>query len=213
MSFQSYFPTFVSQTSLRASDLPKGMTLKRWNAELARQAYAFKDLDDAGQKWSCKNYVEGYTSYSSISDLPKRSSTFERLKKAIDKRVFAFAKHLEMDLSGGKLEMSACWLNIMGPACHHSFHLHPLSAISGTYYVNVPKNAGVFKIEDPRLDGFMASPPRKSNAKIENRRHISLEPVAGDILLFESWLRHEVPANRGHSDRISVSFNYDWYRS
>jgi uncharacterized protein (TIGR02466 family) len=30
----------------------------------------------------------------------------------------------------------------------------------------------------------------------------------GDVLLWESWLRHEVPMNMVDEDRISVSFNY-----
>jgi len=27
-------------------------------------------------------------------------------------------------------------------------------------------------------------------------------------LLWESWLRHEVPLNRARGERISISFNY-----
>jgi uncharacterized protein (TIGR02466 family) len=33
---------------------------------------------------------------------------------------------------------------------------------------------------------------------------------AGELILFESWLRHEVVANPVRSERISISFNYDW---
>jgi len=28
--------------------------------------------------------------------------------------------------------------------------------------------------------------------------------------LWESWLRHEVPANNSSEERISISFNYSW---
>jgi len=31
---------------------------------------------------------------------------------------------------------------------------------------------------------------------------------AGTVILFESWLRHEVPANPTVEERVSVSFNY-----
>ena len=31
--------------------------------------------------------------------------------------------------------------------------------------------------------------------------------MAGTLLLWESWLRHEVPINRAEGERISVSFN------
>jgi uncharacterized protein (TIGR02466 family) len=34
---------------------------------------------------------------------------------------------------------------------------------------------------------------------------------AGKVVLFESWLRHEVPANPIAGERISVSFNYNWF--
>jgi uncharacterized protein (TIGR02466 family) len=35
-------------------------------------------------------------------------------------------------------------------------------------------------------------------------------PKVGDVMLWESWLRHEVPMNMADDDRISVSFNYSW---
>ena len=37
-----------------------------------------------------------------------------------------------------------------------------------------------------------------------------VEPAAGEVLLWESWLRHEVPLHMAEEDRISVSFNYGW---
>ena len=35
-------------------------------------------------------------------------------------------------------------------------------------------------------------------------------PLPGEVFLWESWLRHEVPVNMADDDRISVSFNYGW---
>ena len=37
---------------------------------------------------------------------------------------------------------------------------------------------------------------------------VSETPAEGMLLLWESWLRHEVPLNRAQGNRISVSFNY-----
>ena len=82
--------------------------------------------------------------------------------------------------------------------------------ISGTYYVDVPKDASSIKFEDPRLERMMAAPPRKADSKIANRPFVELQPQSGQFAMWESWLRHEVPANRSAKDRISVSFNYDW---
>ena len=45
----------------------------------------------------------------------------------------------------------------------------------------------------------------------ELRQFIYIAPAVGDVLLWESWLRHEVPMNMAEEDeRISVSFNYSW---
>lgn len=204
MSVLSLFPTQI----YRARFSP--VRGKRLLPELVREARLYREIDEAGTRWSRENYFGGYTSYSSITDLAFRSSGFAALKEWIDREVAKYAKSLEMDLGAGCLEMSAFWVNIMGPGCHHAFHLHPLSTISGTFYLQVPKGSGVFKIEDPRLPAFMASPPRKEKASVKNRRFFEIEPRAGELVLFESWLKHEVVANRSKQERISVSFNYDW---
>lgn len=200
----SLFPTF-----LHRARLPSSAAKARLPA-LVREAHLFRELDVAGERWSRQNYFGGYTSYSSITDLAFRSSEFGRLKEWIDREVAKFARALEMDLGRGRLEMSAFWLNIMGKGSHHSFHLHPLSAISGTFYLQVPRDSGAFKVEDPRIAAFMASPPRKPSARLANRRFHDIAPEAGELILFESWLKHEVVANRSTRERISVSFNYDW---
>jgi len=32
------------------------------------------------------------------------------------------------------------------------------------------------------------------------------------VVLFESWLRHEVAPHPAAAERVSVSFNYSWFR-
>jgi uncharacterized protein (TIGR02466 family) len=55
---------------------------------------------------------------------------------------------------------------------------------------------------------MMAAPPRKRKARTENRLFVDVEPKAGMLLLWESWLRHGVETNGARGQRISVSFNY-----
>ncbi len=57
---------------------------------------------------------------------------------------------------------------------------------------------------------MMSAPPRRPRAREENRTFLSFEPKPGTLLLWESYLRHEVPVNRARGERISVSFNYRW---
>jgi uncharacterized protein (TIGR02466 family) len=116
--------------------------------------------------------------------------------------VKSFARSLDYDLRGRTVAITDCWLNVMPSGVVHSLHLHPTSFISGTYYVQVPKGAGALKFEDPRLSRMMAAPPRNA--------FVTMPARAGDVVLFESWLRHEVPPARYAGDRVSISFNYAW---
>ena len=82
--------------------------------------------------------------------------------------------------------------------------------ISGTTYVAMPEDTSALKLEDPRLQMMMAAPTRQKTAPEELQPFIYVKPQVGDVLLWESWLRHEVPMNMSEEDRISVSFNYKW---
>jgi uncharacterized protein (TIGR02466 family) len=180
------------------------------NQELEAASLSIAEDDEAGQRWCAKHGYPGYTSYASLNDLPWRVPVFGDLLKEIDKHVAAFAKDLEYDLLGRKLVMDSLWINILPPGGIHTSHIHPHSVISGTYYVTIPEGASALKLEDPRLGFMMAAPPRRKRAGPENRPFAYLAPKPGTVLLWESWLRHEVPLNEAESERISVSFNYAW---
>ena len=92
----------------------------------------------------------------------------------------------------------------------HTSHIHPHSVISGTTYVTMPSGASAIKFEDPRLAMMMAAPVRDQDTPKELRSFFYVAPEAGEVLLWESWLRHEVAMNMADDDRISVSFNYAW---
>lgn len=183
---------------------------ERLNRELEAACLSIAEDDTAGQRWCAKNGYPGYTSYASLNDLPWRVPVFGELLKALDAHVAQFAKELDYDLGGRKLVCDSLWINILPPGGVHTSHIHPHSVISGTYYVTIPEDASALKLEDPRLGFMMAAPPRKAKAKPENRQFAYLAPQAGTVILWESWLRHEVPLNEAQSERVSISFNYAW---
>jgi uncharacterized protein (TIGR02466 family) len=198
------FPTRIyHEPLLRAG--PAG-----FNTGLADECRRIRAYDTAGRRWSAQNYPDGYTSYASLNQLHRISSTFAALERKITSHVRRFARQLDMDLHGRTVSMTDSWVNIMPEHAAHSLHLHPLSFISGTYYVVTPPGCPGLKFEDPRLERFMAAPPKTARARPANRPHVTFPATAGHLLLFESWLRHEVPASRVTAERISVSFNYNW---
>jgi uncharacterized protein (TIGR02466 family) len=204
MPIRAWFPTYIYCEPLQRTGLAA------LNDDLAQECQRLREFDRAGQIWSAKNYPGGYTSYGSMSQLQQFSSTFAALEKKLTAHVKSFARGLEMDLRGKRIFMTDCWVNIMPEQTAHSLHLHPLSFISGTYYVRTPDGCPGLKFEDPRLSKFMAAPPKIDRARPQNRPHIVYPARAGNVILFESWLRHEVAANRVAEERISISFNYNW---
>ena len=179
-------------------------------SELEASCYAIAEDDEAGQAWCEAEGFPGYTSYASLTDLPWRFPIFADLVKVLDAHVADFAKELAFDLDGRNLELEDIWINILPEGGTHSGHIHPHSVISGTTYVAMPEGTSAIKFEDPRLAMMMAAPPRLKDAPEDLRPFIYAKPSVGDVLLWESWLRHEVPMNMSEDDRISVSFNYKW---
>ena len=179
-------------------------------SELEASCYAIAQDDEAGQDWCEENGYPGYTSYASLTDLPWRFPIFKDLVEELDRHVSAFAKDLEFELEGRALKLEDIWINILPEGGIHTAHIHPHSVISGTTYVAMPEGASAIKFEDPRHAMMMAAPPRKEDAREELKSFIYVAPKVGDVLLWESWLRHEVPMNMAEDDRISVSFNYAW---
>jgi uncharacterized protein (TIGR02466 family) len=201
---QTWFPTFLYTNRLRARG---GET---FNRELLKECHQLRDFDVDGRKWSRTNYPGGYTSYGTLDKLHQFSSTFGDLERDLNRHVRAFGRALDWELGGRQLVMTDCWVNIMPERTAHSLHLHPNSVVSGTYYVATPRGCAGLKFEDPRMSRFMAAPPRKPEVRAANQRYVTYPAQAGHLILFESWLRHEVVANPVKSERISISFNYDW---
>ena len=197
---QSFFPTLVYRAD-QATSLHNNAALEQACLMLAQE-------DKVGIKWCQKHGYNGYTSFASLHDLASSISAIKQLEKILDRHSAKFAKALNWDLRGGKPLCDSLWVNVLPEGGAHSGHIHTNAVISGTYYVTVPHGAGPIVFEDPRHAMMMAAPPKKPNAPRAMQTHIPETPKAGSILLWESWLRHEVPVNRADGLRISISFNY-----
>ena len=200
MTTRSLFSTRLYQSRLTGID----------PAELEASCLSIAGDDEAGQAWCEAEGYPGYTSYASLSDLPWRFPIFADVVKDLDRHVAVFAEELAFDLGGGKLALEDIWINVLPEGGIHTAHIHPHSVISGTTYVAMPEGASALKLEDPRLPMLMAAPPRRKDAPEDLKTFVYVTPQVGDVLLWESWLRHEVPMNMSEDERISVSFNYRW---
>ena len=197
-------------TEVYEASLAEARDFDAFNAELEQACLGLAEEDRAGRAWCKAHGYGGYTSYASLDDLPARATVFAELKRRLDRHAAAYAERLAFDLGGRRLKLDSLWVNVLKPGAAHSGHLHPHSVLSGTAYVRTPPGASALKLEDPRLPMTMAAPPRRADAPEPQRPFVYLQPEPGTVFMWESWLRHEVPANRAKQARISVSFNYGW---
>jgi len=175
--------------------------------DLAHSIRTLAADDGAGTRWSRDKGYKGYTSYASLDDLPQRDPVFADLQRLLNRHASSFAKELAFNLSR-KPRLDSLWVNLLKPGGHHSAHIHPHSILSGTFYVEVPAGSGDIRFEDPRLPMMMAAPVRRDDAPEELRSFLSVEPRPGLLLMWESWLRHEVLPGQAKADRLSISFNF-----
>ncbi|HEY5302216.1 MAG TPA: 2OG-Fe(II) oxygenase family protein [Acetobacteraceae bacterium] len=108
------------------------------------------------------------------------------------------------------------WANVNGPGDSNICHYHPGSFWSGTYYVDDggcatdPALGGEFEMLDPRGPGpAMYAPTLKfageDGASVGSAE--TIRPKPGLLVLFPSWLFHQVRPYRGTGLRISIAFN------
>jgi uncharacterized protein (TIGR02466 family) len=199
MTARLLFPTRLFQGQLDDETLLGDLDDACWMIE---------DGDEAGHRWCEETGYPGYTSYASLNDLPIRAPAFTTLEKILLGHAASVADEIGWDITAGDITLDALWVNILGEGGHHSGHIHPGSILSGTLYVAVPEGSGDIRFEDPRLARMMAAPPLKDAVAENQQRFVYVAPSPGDLLIWESWLRHEVMPGRTEEPRISISFNF-----
>jgi len=106
------------------------------------------------------------------------------------------------------------WANINRSGHGNEFHSHPGSFWSGVYYVDDggidadPSLGGELEFMDPRGPiPTMLAP----HLRVAMPRSLSstekLSPKAGRLVMFPSWVMHQVRPYRGTAQRISIAFN------
>jgi uncharacterized protein (TIGR02466 family) len=183
-------------TKLYEADLGDEVLL----ADLAHSIRTLASDDEAGRRWSREHGYAGYTSYASLNDVPRRDPALAELARSLTRHAAQFAQDCAFDLAR-KPKLDSLWVNLLKSGGHHSGHIHPHSIISGTFYVEAPARSGAIRFEDPRLPLMMAAPPRAD-------QFVMVQPRAGLLLMWESWLRHEVLPGTGRGERLSISFNF-----
>ncbi|MBI1778572.1 MAG: 2OG-Fe(II) oxygenase family protein [Proteobacteria bacterium] len=102
--------------------------------------------------------------------------------------------------------ITSCWANLHRRGEGIATHRHPNSFLSGVYYVETQKESGKLIFRDPRKAELVFD-VLTSEKTAWNCPQFEVRPVEGHLLLFPSWLEHDVERSWTDGERISVSFN------
>jgi uncharacterized protein (TIGR02466 family) len=107
-----------------------------------------------------------------------------------------------------KQKIISSWININPTHAYNRKHSHSHSCISGAYYVQVPADSqGDFIFHRSREFSDFQWNHLAVDDNQDLKSFINYSPSTDDLLLFPSFIEHEVLPNHSHLPRISISFN------
>jgi hypothetical protein len=165
----------------------------------------------ATKMFESADFNNGYTTWFSEVRCPDiaESHTFKQeiLRHTTD---FAIMQGLDMRNCQAQMTSFGLWLNKMPEGQSHESHIHGGSQYSGTFYVNAPEGSANIRYHNPnRLMWKYNTYPIVRWDNSSTCDSIDETPEAGKLLLWNSWLEHEVLLNKSSTPRLSISFNED----
>jgi uncharacterized protein (TIGR02466 family) len=152
-----------------------------------------------------KSTLTGYSADKSKNCFPQGNETMELQQDMVNA---ATKLATFMGYTGDKYAPSITrfWLNEMGSDTAHPPHSHCGYHFSGCIYVDVPDNSGniVFSSYRERYDYLHMEVEQYT---VFNANTWGFTPKEGQLFLWESWIRHSVPATPFEGVRRSVAFD------
>ena len=124
-----------------------------------------------------------------------------------------FLKHIIEDEIGweyvpNKQRVVAMWAIINKKNSYNVKHNHQNCYLSSAYYIKKPKNSGDITFYDPKESKTYRFPEVEKHTNY-SAESVTIKPEEGDLLIFPSYLYHDVGVNLSDEERIVVSFNID----
>ena len=105
-----------------------------------------------------------------------------------------------------KVGISEIWAIINKKGTFNQSHNHPGSYLSAAYYVKAPENCGNIHFYEPNEVKKFHTPPIEKMTELSSSG-FSVKPEEGNLLIFPSYLYHDVGKSLSDEDRIVISFN------
>lgn len=147
-----------------------------------------------------ERYKNGYTTFFDSTKLPNVDG-FDIFLDYIRVQCLAFAEHQGVDTNKYDAKIIKYWLNRMNYEGEHGIHTHDEHYV-GTYYVNTPSGSGDIRYHSPFAEKWT-----EWKSPSEQKQYVDFQPVEGQLMMWNSWVPHEVMLNLSKTPRDSFSFN------
>lgn len=168
------------------------------------------DLNKLKEKiYSKKNFLENRFSSNiggwQSTDIDINLFSEELYNEIIKNSLIGFSY---LGLKSQEPKINNCWININYKNNYNDRHMHKGSILSGVFYISTNKNSGqiIFYNPNDKLSFFMSSNIIKEYNFV-NSSIWKFKPCNNLLLIFPSWLEHQVMPNISEEDRISIAFN------
>lgn len=184
---QELFPTSLWSFDLRFLQ----PSYAAWLAEI--EAWRSAEPEPAG-----RTNRQGWNSAPRLLQLP----AFAALEQAA-RTAFSHAFQ-EMRLTASLRFQLEGWVNLHLEGGYNLPHIHPNRLLSGCFYLQVPEGSAPLAFRDPRpAVGLTAMPGQGANCG----GLVTVQPYAGQLLVFPHWLEHQVEAHQGSLPRVTIGIN------
>ena len=115
------------------------------------------------------------------------------------------ASEFKWDLVDHEIRISDLWAHVTPPGKNTQAHHHFPDHLSCAYYVRTPENCGNLRFVDDRK--YRVSEPDSATTDAVTGQWVEVPAREGLMVIFPSWLSHQVGENRSNEPRVSISMN------
>lgn len=190
INYNPVFPTLMAQVLL---DLP----VEDMNEDILKLAV------------DTKNYSGGYTTFFNQQSI-EHVRGVQQLKEAVYGVVCSYGRELKYEMNYDKCAINI-WANVMRRGGYHIPHNHPRTIVSGTFYSRVEDDMSPICFYNPTTI-YRGNEPvvRPQDFTAFTSDTLTIKPKVNHMLIWPSWMVHEVTQMEVSGPRISFSFNVDF---
>jgi len=188
MNTHTIFSSFFAESFFKDIN---NEVLKKYILQLKKKEKGLQHSNEGG--W--------HSAYFNLDQEP-----FLHLHSKIKEQVSILARDMGIKITP---HVEEAWALINNYKDYNKVHCHPHTTFAGVYYISVPPKSGNIIFYNPAIDGIQSHWYEYNITRYNTftSSKFTAIPSEGSLMLFPSFLKHEVGPNLNKDPRIALAFN------